>query len=82
MYVFLNMSTAVANTGILAKKHEKATHRTKKAAKAGKHEAAFDREAFDKALDESLDDIRAGRLHEVDMKSPEKSIRNIIRQAK
>jgi hypothetical protein len=76
------MNSAVLNSKILSKSREKASHRSKKAAKQVEQDAVFSREAFDKALDESLDDILAGRLHEVNMKDPEKSIRKIIRQAK
>jgi hypothetical protein len=82
MYSYLNMNSAVLDSKLLSKKREKASHRSPKVAKQAKHEDVFSREAFDKALDESLDDILAGRLHEVDMKVPEKSIRKIIHQAK
>jgi hypothetical protein len=77
------MNTAVLNSDILSsKKGEKATIRHKKNAK---QEAVFSREAIDKALDDSLNDLMEGRVYELDMKNPEESLRKImehVRRAK
>ena len=83
LYVFLVMNTVALNSDFPhSKKQENASETLKKETKAG---TAFNREAFDKALDESLDDLTEGRVYEVDMKDPEKSLRTIRehnRQAK
>ncbi len=77
------MDTAVLNSDILSsKKGEKAAIRHKKNAK---QEAVFSREAIDKALDDSLNDLMEGRVYELDMKNPEESLRKImehVRRAK
>jgi anthranilate/para-aminobenzoate synthase component I len=67
------------SNSLSAKKKEGATSRTHKKVKAT---STFDREAFDKDLDESLEDLKAGRVYKVNMNNPEKSIQKIIRQAK
>jgi hypothetical protein len=73
------MNTAILHSDALSsKKGEKASIRHKKKAK---HEAVFDREAFDKALDESLNDLMEGRVYEVDMKNPKESLRKIMEHA-
>jgi hypothetical protein len=58
------------------KKQKKASARTKT------EPSAFDCIDFDAALDRSLDELKDGKLYEVDMKNPENSIRRILREAK
>jgi hypothetical protein len=72
-------AAALETNSLSAKKKEGATSRTQKKSKA---KSTFAREAFDKDLDESLEDLKAGRVYKVDMNHPEKSIQKIIRQAK
>ncbi len=76
------MNTAVLDSEILSKKREKASRRVKKAAKGRKHETAFDREAIDRALDESVDGNGKVLLYEVDMNNPQQSVRKIIDHAR
>ena len=80
VYNILNMNTAVLDSDLLSsKKREKASTRHKKKAE---HEVVFNREAFDKALDESLNDLMEGRVYEVDMKNPKESLRKIMDHAR
>jgi hypothetical protein len=80
VYDIAYMNTAVLDSDILSsKKREKASTRHEKKAK---QEAVFNREAFDKALDESLNDLMEGRVYEVDMKNPKESLRKIMDHAR
>jgi len=70
------MNTVALNSGFpRSKKREKATEMQKKKAKA---DTAFDREAIDRALDESINEKGEVLVYEVDMKDPENSIRKIM----
>ena len=79
----MNMNTAVLDSDLISsKKREKASTRHKKNAE---NKAVFDREAIDRALDESINEKGEVLVYEIDMKDPEKSIRKImnhVRQAK
>ncbi len=77
------MNTAVLNSDVLSpKKGEKTSIRHNKKTK---HEAMFNREAIDRALDESINESGEVLVYEVDMKDPKNSIRKImehVRRAK
>jgi hypothetical protein len=79
----MNMNSAVLRSDVLSsKKGESTSVRHKKKAK---HEAVFNREAIDRALDESINESGEVLVYEVDMKEPEKSIQKImehVRRAK
>jgi hypothetical protein len=81
--ILLSMNTAVLNSDALSsKKGESTSVRHKKKAK---QEAVFSREAIDRALDESLNDLMQVRVYELDMKNPKQSLQKIMnhsRQAK
>ncbi len=80
VYHILSMNTAVLHSDALSsKKEEKASIRHKRKAK---HEAVFDREAIDKALDESLNDLGQVRVYELDMKNPKQSLQKIMNHAR
>lgn len=77
-------TVALDNKGLSKRRGDNsASKRQKKAAAHSKTEpSAFDRIDFDAAFDRSLDELREGRVYEVDMKHPEESIRRILQAAK
>jgi hypothetical protein len=78
-------TVALENKGLSKRRGDNSASnkRQKKAAAHSKAEpSAFDRIDFDAAFDRSLDELREGKLYEVDMKHSEESIRRILQAAK
>jgi hypothetical protein len=75
-------TVALENKGLSKRRGDNSASnkRQKKAAAHSKAEpSAFDCIDFDAALDRSLEELREGKLYEVDMKNPEESIQRILR---
>jgi hypothetical protein len=74
----MNTSTAIKSSLFSKRRGKKAVADSR----VKTEHSAFDRIDFDAALDRSLTELEQGLVYEVDMKNPEKSIRELLQKVK